>query len=416
MGMETTDSLALLSTQAQNGTVNLNKLASALRDVTDTAATAGLNTEIARQSFAKTFDTLLSAGYGQSATTLAHAQTNTFSSMGPTVAGASYDLTSPTAVARLAGINGLTLGQQQARSENNPLLTAQGQAGIINQILPGAQSAYGPAWGGLQSQIQTAKNRLKPGQSFTTQANPDIIRAITDATVGGTQQMQQELNAADIKTTDASGKSLGEAGIKALYANFISGNMSGSGPSSPITQVQNAQRQQATADKLAHPGVGMQTFGQVGGNVGKGVGAGVGGGIGAVAGLGIFSPFTAPIGAAIGEHIGGPIGGFVGNEVARPVAGAVKSGFDKVTNKFDAGRHDVASVGHDIAGFFGFGGGGDKPKPPTPKPKPPVPTPPQKVQVVLSWKDPSWGARVSAAVQQVPTNSNQIPPNPYPAN
>jgi len=59
-------------------------------------------------------------------------------------------------------------------------------------------------------------------------------------------------------------------------------------------------------------------------------------------------------------------GGFEGklmSSIGPAVGGAINSGIHFAAGSFDTTRHQVASVGHDVASFFGFGGGAAAPKP-----------------------------------------------------
>ena len=155
MGMSIADSLSLVSASVKSGTANLQQLAGVLDSVSTTAATAGINTESARQGFASMFAGAVSGSGGNmnatNAAVFAGAQQNIISGLGQPGVG----LTATSAPSALiAGIAGKSLGASEymQMGSSGAAYTASMQQKMQSQITGEINRGTG------------AKTNMKPGQ------------------------------------------------------------------------------------------------------------------------------------------------------------------------------------------------------------------------------------------------------------
>ena len=145
MGMSIADSLALVSASVKTGTANLQQLAGVLDNVTNSAQSAGVNTEVARQSFSSMFQSAVSTSGGMNASQgaiYASAQQTMFNRLGMAGVGLTA---APAPVGLLAAESGPTPGQAAAHTMGNNgagwALAQQQKA--IDQIATGTNAMAG---------------------------------------------------------------------------------------------------------------------------------------------------------------------------------------------------------------------------------------------------------------------------------
>ena len=136
VGMSVTDSINAISVALKAGNANFAALGSTLQNVSDSAASAGINTEMARQNFVQAIQTNAALGLsGASNYTISAMQTNMESQLGQVGAGGSFGMV---AGPEQAGALGLSLTQYDI-SVNNPntgyLTAAAGQTAVQNKVL-----------------------------------------------------------------------------------------------------------------------------------------------------------------------------------------------------------------------------------------------------------------------------------------
>ena len=417
MGMDPNESMTLLGSIAQNGAVNLNKLALALQDVTNTAASASLNTNLVRQSFTSTFTALQGAGVGTGAPgggdagALSAAVTNVITGMGPTVskAGPKPDLTSTDVLTRQASALGMDPGTYLSKTmqKGGGALTAKAQDAMLAQVLPSIQGTS-KNWKQLQSDL--AKNPTKLGQDPSKTLQEEVAMD----TPGGVQSMSGFLKAAGAIGSDID-PNKNAPGVLAAYTEMIQGNLSGSGANSlpkAVTKseadaaAKEAARLKAQKDYQKEPWYD-KVFSKLDENHVrndlKSWGANLVSGV-------------AGIPSAAGRILTGEeVGISQGDQAGATEPNARSAGAPPGYRQGSDGKWYPPGQGSLTPGWNALSSLVTPPSTPSTPPKPTPPTPPPKVDVVLSWKDPSWGAKINAAINQIPTNATQIPPNPFSA-
>ena len=423
MGMDPNESMTLLGSIAQNGAVNLNKLALALQDVTNTAASASLNTNLVRQSFASTFTALQGSGLGTGAGgsggdagALSAAVTNVITGMGPTVAksGTKPDLTSTDQITREASALGMDPGTYLGKTmqTGGDALKAKARDAIMAQVLPSIQ---GTSKNWNQLQIDLAKNPTKLGQDPSKTLQEEVAMD----TPGGAQGMSGFLKAAGAIGSDID-PNKNAPGVLSAYTAMLQGNLSGTGSNSLPNALTKAETDAAAAakkaarDKPPWPGATKISSGSPGSDLGTAFVNAVGGGRG-VSQTDFLSAFSGLAGGGSPgatnplAYLPNWLGGSAAS-AAEPNAGSAGAppGYKQGPNGqwYPPGQGSLTPGWNALSSLA---------TPPSTPPKPTPPTPPPKVDVVLSWKDPSWGAKINAAINQIPTNATQIPPNPFSA-
>jgi hypothetical protein len=147
LGMSTADSMDLLTQATQTGNASLVALSATLQDVTNTAASAAINTDAARQSFIAQYTSLTNAGISAPvAQTLSHASTNAISKLGKiTAPGVKIDFGNSALQAEAASKLNITSAQF---AESSSKVQAQGVQDVLNQDvgqIPGISAANAAA-------------------------------------------------------------------------------------------------------------------------------------------------------------------------------------------------------------------------------------------------------------------------------
>lgn len=127
LGMSIQDSMDIVNTASRTGQESLDGLATALKDVTQSAKDAGVNTEAVRQQFTETWKAFSDAVGGSSGAATAESAgfTKAISNLGRRYENVKFDATDPNYMRMVGAANGMTLDQVIA--ENNT---------------PGKQAAY----------------------------------------------------------------------------------------------------------------------------------------------------------------------------------------------------------------------------------------------------------------------------------
>jgi hypothetical protein len=140
-GMDIGESLQILQTASQNATVNFKDLSNALKDVSDTAGSAGVNAKVMRQQFDAVLGTALSQGAGPGATSLARSITSTQASYGRSFQNQNFSgQLGSTEMYMMAGQYGINPGQAQQIQRTRPQEYARmltGNNSRVIQSLPG---------------------------------------------------------------------------------------------------------------------------------------------------------------------------------------------------------------------------------------------------------------------------------------
>lgn len=250
LGMNPQDSLAYIQQAAQDTSINLQTVANALTSVTNAAAAAGVNANVARASFLGMYTDALQITGGNSAAVTAAGATNYFSNMGRGMAGASIDYSSMSNQSRAAAALGYgSLGAYEAAIATNPSLAARGQQAIFNQVgagNPAAQAIMAAQQGG----------RGANGEYGAIHPNSTLGQSLMRATPGGISQMKAQLQTAGVNIPNGAD----ESAILGLYANMESGKGGGLVGATSQAQLKMAQANSRSMAKnqnqwfLAHGG------------------------------------------------------------------------------------------------------------------------------------------------------------------
>jgi hypothetical protein len=219
MGMSISDSLALVSQSVKTGTANLQQLAGVLDNVTNSAQSAGINTDAARQSFSSMFQSATSVG-GMNATQgaiYASARQNMFSQLGQ--AGVGLTAT-PAPVGLLAAEAGLTPGQASARSMGPGAATWIGnqQQKAISQIASGPNAVYSS-----QQLAQAAQGHgLSQFMSQMPGGRDEMISVLSSAAIGMNASQLSQLDNGPLTQLYAQQTRPGALNVGISTANAVS--------------------------------------------------------------------------------------------------------------------------------------------------------------------------------------------------
>jgi len=239
LGMSPQDSLAYIQQAAKDTSINLQTVANSLTTVTQAAAAAGVNADVARQSFQAMYTSALSFTGGNTAAITAAGATNYFTAQGRGMVGATLDVSSMAAQSRAAALMGYSsIGAYEAAAAKNPLLASQASAAIAAQVAQG-----NPAAAAIMAAHGTAGQGAN-GEYGAIHPNSALGTSLLNATPGGTTQMLQQLKTAGINlpaNADA-------AVIIGAYANLESGG------GSIVKAATQAQMKAAQANSRATAG------------------------------------------------------------------------------------------------------------------------------------------------------------------
>jgi hypothetical protein len=211
-GASVNESLSTLEKASKNSTVNLNELNKALKDISDTAGSAGVNAQMARSQLMSLMQTGLQAGYGAgSVPTAANLQ------MGKTSLGRSYesiDLSGQMSqqYTYMASSNaGMTYNQYTAMQTTNPLAASQARAGenlaLLSQIFTQDEIDW------VNAKAKSLGGKLDPNSALSIV--PAFLQAFPNHNLS---VIQQQLSAFGIVTSSDPTEALGYA------FNLIAGN------------------------------------------------------------------------------------------------------------------------------------------------------------------------------------------------
>lgn len=244
LGMSIQDSMDIIDTAAKTGQESLTGVAQALKDVTDSAKEAGVNTEVARQQFTATWKSFsdVMGGNTNTATIEAAGFTNAQVGMGRQFQDAKINPTDPTVMSMVAAHSGMRYND----------VIAQG-------LRPGGSTAYAKQWTSTAQQMSANSlgpqamaiiaQHLKPGQS------------IKDLSQSERQSLDAEILS---NTSDVRGlmTNLGQVGITASSPlNAVEQALAiQTGDLNPFRSAQEAQRKQQAAGQT-HIDKSMATAG-----------------------------------------------------------------------------------------------------------------------------------------------------------
>ena len=233
MGMDPNQSLKFIQLAAVNASLNLNQVAGALQNVTDTAAAAGVNTEVARQSFAGMITALTVGGSGPTAGIQAAIATNFANGMGRQTAGLGFNWGSTSSDALLSTfVNDPKTGRPiQGLGNAASLFAANPEMRAIAQERALQSMVIGPM-GGNNSAQQALFDKYTPsGKEYkNVTAGGGLGAALLQGPLAnmGKDQLLNSLQAAGVSGLD---KSTSMDTLLTYYANIAShrGDVSRSG-------------------------------------------------------------------------------------------------------------------------------------------------------------------------------------------
>jgi len=211
-GASVNESLKTLEQASKTPTLNLNQLNKALKDLSDTAGRAGVNTQMARSQMLSLMSTGVQAGYGAgSVSTAANIQ------MGKSVLGRGYediDLSGQMSqqYTYMASSNaGMTYNQYTALQSTNPLAASETRAGENLALLSQIFSQDEVNW--VKQKADALGGKLDPNAALSIV--PDFLRTFPNHNIS---VIQQQLSAFGIVTTNDPQQAL------AYAFNLIAGN------------------------------------------------------------------------------------------------------------------------------------------------------------------------------------------------
>jgi hypothetical protein len=225
LGMSIAESLDAISISAKAGHSNLSQLAGVLDNVTQSAATASVNTDVARQNFLSMFQANVGSGMSTTASqTVAGAMQNIFSGLGQSGQGISFQ--GGNQGAQAAALHMSLSSFQQAIAGNSPgaaRILAAGQEAFQTQIASGVVAGIP----GIQSLAAQAADKNQ-GQASA------FGRALNSAGIPN-QEIESALTAAGYTIPPGTSND----GLYDLFAGMVSGK------GNPETSVTNTQAQSA---------------------------------------------------------------------------------------------------------------------------------------------------------------------------
>jgi hypothetical protein len=154
-GMDVGESLQVLQTASQNATVTFKGLSDALKDVSDTAGSAGVNAKQMRQQFDAVLGTAIQQGAGPGSTSLARTITSTQASYGKSFSNQSFaGQLGSTEMYMMAGQYGINPGQAQQIQRTNPQEYTRMLTGNNSRVIQSLQGMTPEAMSDLKAIIQ----------------------------------------------------------------------------------------------------------------------------------------------------------------------------------------------------------------------------------------------------------------------